>query len=323
MRASPNTGMLVRMSKDKPRVATIVLTWNSADFVAQALTSLQKSSYPTDVLVVDNDSHDNTAELISNKFPNIAQLQTGDNYGYAGGNNRGVKHIFEQCRKSNAAKPDYIFILNPDAYVDKDCIKTLVERMESEPELAVVSPKIYHAGTNDIWYAGMDLTWRNGGTVMNHGIDNGQFDNNKYTDLPSGCAMLIRSHIFDKVGLFDERFFLYYEETDWATRCKKLGNKIGIQHDAIAHHHASASTGGFSSPLYQYYTTRNKLLFVRNQRPLYMPIVLLYSFISSFEKIRAENHHVSAKSTRVIRNAMAKGYLDFFLGRFGRQNIPS
>lgn len=303
--------------KDHPRVAAIVLAWNSADFITKALNSLEKSSYPVDALVVDNDSHDDTAAIITKKFPDIPQLNTGDNYGYAGGNNRGIKQVLKD-------KPDYIFIMNPDAYVDEDCLKMLVERMEQEPELALVSPKIYHDGSNDIWFGGgSKIVWRSGVTPQPGGKDVGQFDHEHYADWANGCAMLVRVSAIEKVGLMDERFFLYYEEVDWSVSFSEAGYKIGFQPDAKAWHKISSSTGGFISPLYQYYMTRNKLLFAARKRPAMLPSVLLFSIYDSLVKLNLVRKRSNMKTVWLIARAITKGYIDFGLRRFGKQQIPS
>src|SRR5437879_4987486 len=92
-------------------VYTLILTWNSADDIIQCLRSVEKSKYPSEILVIDNDSSDKTRSIVAKKFPNVSVVNTHDNLGYAGGNNFGLQLL----KDSNF---DYCLILNPDAIVD-------------------------------------------------------------------------------------------------------------------------------------------------------------------------------------------------------------
>ncbi len=224
------------MSEKKlPKVASIVLTWNSGEFIEQAIDSLLRSVYPTDILIVDNDSSDNTRAIIAKKYPELRLVNSESNLGYAGGNNFGIRLL-------EAENLDYIFILNPDASVDKNCIGRLVERLEREKQVAAVSPLIYFDGSNDnLWFSGSWMKWRTGERIQVPTIDNGQFKDDGYTDFVNGCAMMIRIEAMKDVGMMDERFFLYCEETDWSLRLIKQGYLIGLQGNATAWHKASAN----------------------------------------------------------------------------------
>lgn len=182
---------------------------------------------------------------------------------------------------------------------------------------------IYHDGTQNVWFGGSQIVWRNGATLQPGGKDVGQFDHLRYTDRANGCAMLVRASAIDNIGLMDERFFLYYEETDWSVSFAKAGYKIGFEPKAKVRHKTSSSTGGFTGPLYQYYTTRNKLLFIGKQRPGMLLSVLAFSMVDSILKLNDIRKKTSPKHARLIARAIAKGYLDFMLGRFGKQRIPT
>lgn len=300
------------MTKRRPRVITIILTWNSADFICDAIESVQASSYPTKLLIVDNDSSDNTRELIAQTYPDVAVHNTGANLGYAGGNNAGIQLALQD-------NPDYIFILNPDATVAKDCVEKLVSRLEADKELAAISPIIYHAESNHIWYAGSSIHWLTGETPQDGQgqIDTGQFANVTCTGRLNGCAMLVRTKIFESVGLLDDRFFLYYEETDWSARCIRAGYKLGFESQAHVRHLASASTGGNSNPLYRYYTTRNKLLLILKNRPAMLLPVTLHSVAVSCMFVARAVRSDGVSRAMAGAKAICKGYRDFALRRFG------
>jgi hypothetical protein len=306
------------MKNEKPTVVSIILTWNSADFISEALESLQRSSYPTKILVIDNHSADNTREIIRKKFPNIELHDTGANLGYAGGNNYGIG-----IAKSD--DPDYIFILNPDAQVSSDCIGKLVKRMEQEKEIALISPIIYYHGTNKIWFGGSYIRWYSGETIqINMGqLDAGHIMKRRYTERVNGCAMLIRTEATKKVGLMDERYFLYYEESDWSVRFAEKGYKNGLEPTAQVWHKTSSSTGGSTSPLYQYYMSRNRLLFIWKHRAHMLPIVILFSIYLSFVGIMSTFRHTDLHQTLVCIKAIFKAYSDFALRKFGKQRIPN
>jgi len=294
--------------KRKPKVVSIVLTWNAADFVCQALDSLQKSSFPTEILVIDNDSADATRDVVTANFPDVKLINTGENLGYAGGNNFGIEVALEE-------NPDYIFILNPDAFVDANCLATLVQRMESERSVAAVSPIIYNAESRQPWFAGSWIRWRTGETVQISTIDAKQ----KYTERINGCAVLVRANAIQKTGLMDARYFLYYEESDWSVRFTARGYKNGLEPNAVAWHNVSSSTGGGLSPLYQYYMARNRLLFVKKHRPNFLPIVMFSSLHIAYHDIILISKRSGLANAIRCAKAMMRGQMDFFFGRFGRR----
>ncbi len=301
------------MKIKKPKIVSIVLTWNSADTIEECLNSLDRSSYKTDIIVVDNNSSDKTRDIILKKFPTIKLINTNVNLGYAGGNNVGIAQAINK-------HAEYIFILNPDAKVHVDCVNQLLKRIQDEKDLAGVSPKIYHSGSNEIYFAGSLIHWHNGVTTQPGGADRGQFNSTLYTERLSGCAMLLSVRAIKKVGIMDERFFLYYEETDWSISFQKAGFKLGLVVDALVWHKASSSTGGFLSPLYHYYMTRNKLLFIQKRRPLMLPLVILLSSLNNIYKLTIISKKYGLKKASLIMRAILEGYFDFVIRKFGRRD---
>lgn len=300
----------------KPKIVSIVLTWNSADFIDECIRSLINSSYKTDILIIDNDSSDNTRELIYKNFPDIKVINTGKNLGYAGGNNIGIRNALENNN-------DYIFILNPDAVVAHNCIKKLLDRLEQEKQVAAVSPKIYFYNSNKIWFVGSNINWHSGETLQLGGEDNGQYDHIRYTQRINGCAVMLRSQQIRNVGFMDDQFFLYYEETDWSVKFTDCGLKLGIVTDAKVWHKTSASTGGYSSPLYHYYMTRNRLLFMQKHKPLNLPLAVIITLYKNIILVKNTAKNKGIHSAYVIMKAVVKGYCDFATRKFGNQRIPN
>ncbi|MFA5727734.1 MAG: glycosyltransferase family 2 protein, partial [Saccharofermentanaceae bacterium] len=219
--------------------------------------SLFKITYPNiEVFVIDNGSPDDTPRKIKEQFPQIIYIETGKNLGFAGANNLGI----------SKAQGKYILLLNNDTIVTPGFLEPLVEKMESDPSIGAVSPKIrFFYSPDTIQYAG--LTPINPFTIRSRAIgfretDSGQYENDTITAYAHGAAMMTSLEIFKKVGLMSMAFFLYYEELDWGFRILKAGYKIYYGHNSLVFHKESISTGK-QSPLKTYYINRSRLLYMR------------------------------------------------------------
>lgn len=256
-------------------VSVVILNWNGWVDTIECLKTLEKvvlSHISLQILIVDNAStNDSIKEIdsyIRNK-PQISLIKNNTNLGFAGGNNVGIKKALE-------LKADYIMVLNNDTLVDKNLIKALVDFMEDHPEAGAVSPKMYFAegfefhktrySKNElgkvIWYAGGDIDWNNVYGV-NHGVDEvdtGQFNEPRETTFASGACLFLRSSVVRAVGMFDERYFLYLEDTDLCMRIRRAGFSIYFVPDGFLWHKVSQSSS-IGSNLNDYFITRNRLLF--------------------------------------------------------------
>ena len=210
-----------------------------------------------EVIVVDNGSIVNEAEVISARYPHVKAIRSEQNLGFAGGNNIGIK----------AATGQYLFFINNDTVVrDNWRIDLLIQRLESSGKIGMVCPKIRFAwGTSPIQFAG--YTPLSAITMRNHAIgfgeeDNGQCDTPHLSPYAHGAAMMAKREAIDKVGLMPECFFLYYEELDWSMMFTRAGYDIWYDPCCTIYHKESKSTGQ-ASPLKIFYSTRNRLLFVK------------------------------------------------------------
>src|SRR5258708_37484756 len=152
------------------KVVVVILNYRVAELTVKCIQSVLKSTYkPLEIIVVDNNSKDGIKERI-NKIPKLTFIQSEDNLGYAGGNNLGMKAALK-------TEAEYIFILNPDAYVTKDTIALLLEEMNKN-QADIANPKIYYPDSNRIWFAGKIFDKAN--VLSSHrGVDDedyGQFD---------------------------------------------------------------------------------------------------------------------------------------------------
>ncbi|MBN1198125.1 MAG: glycosyltransferase family 2 protein [Bacteroidales bacterium] len=244
-------------SEEFPLVSVITVNYNHSDVTCQMLESLFQITYPTiEVIVIDNGSPDDNPRIIKEQFPQITYIETGKNLGFAGANNLGIL----------ASRGKYILLLNNDTIAPPGFLEPLVAKMESDPVIGAVSPKIklfYHKGM--LQYAGITeinpYTGRSYARAL-YKMDEGQFEEDAMTAYAHGAAMMISREALEKVGLMCTIFFLYYEELDLGYRIRKAGFTIWYVHNSEILHKESVATGKLS-PLKIYYLNRSRFLYLR------------------------------------------------------------
>jgi len=264
----------------QPKVFIIILNWNGRADTLECLESLKNNDYPNyQVVIIDNGSKDKFSILDSE----IKVIYNKENLGFSGGNNVGIKYALE----NNA---DYILLLNNDAIVSQDFLSKLVETGESNENIGLIGPKIYfyppvgEAGgdKNKIWSAGGRINWLyNKGEMIGHNQkDKGQYNSPKIqeTEFLTGCCVLVKKQVIEKIGLMPEEYFLYYEDTDWSLKARENGFKSVFVPDAKIWHKGSQSSIA-DSPSYIYYHIRNGLIMAHRYAPWYIkPIIHLDAF---------------------------------------------
>ena len=255
-----------------------------------------------EVIVADNASKQNEANIIQKQFPQVKVIRSEKNLGFAGGNNLGIKE----------AKGEYLFLINNDTIFKEFNVGSLINRLESSPKIGIVCPKICFAwGTNLIQFVG--YTPLSKITVRNQAIGYGEKDEGQYntphpTPYAHGAAMLIKREAIEKVGLMPEDYFLYYEEIDWSMMFTKAGYEIWYDPACTIYHKESQSTGQ-DSPLRTYYITRNRFLLVkRNWQILYK--YLAYCYLSCIVASRDIIKH-TLKGRLDLSKAVCKGIGNF------------
>ncbi len=266
----------------KPKVCILILTTNALAMTNEQLIDLAKVNTKgllAECLVVDNGSGDGTEEAIKNyKLPNMDYkfIQSGGNLGFAGGNNVGIRDAVKRGF-------DYIILMNNDLILPTNIVQKLVGYMEESPEVGVASPKMYFAKGYEfhkdkykeselgkvIWYAGGIIDRKNAYSA-HRGVDEvdiGQYDKTEETDFANGATVIVRKEVFEKVGLLDSSFFLYWEDADFSERVKKAGYKVMYFPGTSMWHKVSASTGGSGSPTNDYFLTRNRLYYAMRYLP--------------------------------------------------------
>lgn len=296
------------------RVAIVILCYNGlADTLAclRSLHALDDPEGAIELVVVDNASVDGTPEAVHRAYPRVTVIETGANLGYAAGNNVGLRYALERGH-------DYALLLNNDTEVASDFLRRLVEAVEDVPTIGAAGPLIYYAEEPDlIWSAGGIVEWQRGLSRMR---GNGERDRGQYTqmceiDFASGCALLMRRSALERVGLLDERFFMYYEETEWCARLARAGMCTVYVPQARLWHKIPVADR-IDKPYVAYYMTRNRLLFLRATGggvAAWLNAVIAQDLRTCLSlSLRPK-----WRGRRAQRDAMLLAWRDFLTGRFG------
>ena len=229
-------------------VSVIVVNWNTRDLLRGCLQSLRvvKSDFGLEVIVIDNASEDGSQEMVAGEFPDVRLIRNDGNRGFAAANNQGLK----------LARGRHALLLNSDAVLMPGALERVVDAADSDPKLGMVGcrvlnpdgslqiscmrfpdfrgllasalflPRLFPRGRG-LGYE--DLTW------WNH-------DDDRDVEVLKGCFILVRAEAMREVGLLDERFWLYGEETDWCRRMWNHGWRVRFVHGGEIIHHGGAST---------------------------------------------------------------------------------
>ncbi|MEQ8361789.1 MAG: glycosyltransferase family 2 protein [Cyclobacteriaceae bacterium] len=293
-----------------PLISIIILNYNQLEVTCEFLNSAKSLTYPNyEIILVDNASSDDPTLHINKYYPEVHLIVNDKNYGFTGGNNIGMK----------AAKGEYFFIVNNDTEVNSNLLEMLLEPFYMDESIGMVSPKIkfYHQ-PDLIQYAG--FTKINPFTGRNKAIgskerDTGQYDQGGYTNYAHGAAMLVKREVTEKVGMFPDHFFIYYEELDWSAHTKRAGFEIYYQPKAEILHKESV-TMGKESAIKAYYHNRNRILFMRrNSNPFEFLCFLFFLILLIIPKsiiqyiIKGQKEHLTNFIKGLIWNLKTPKYL--------------
>lgn len=300
-----------------PTVAIVVLTWNQRDLTLDCLTSLCEMSYPANrlrIIVVDNASHDDTAAAVKRRFPQVTVLENSDNLGFAEGNNVGIRHALE-------GPAECVMLLNNDTVVDRHMLSELVSVFEHHPGVGIVGPKmLYFEPANMIWCAGNRIDWRTGASIrlQSEQLDTAIPEEPQEVDFITACGILLRRKAIEQIGLLDNRFFIYFEETDWCVRAQRAGWRIVYVPTARLWHKVSAAMGT-TSPATDYYMNRNVLLFLaKNLTGLRRFGALVRAASRNLLAVAAYTAKPHGGDRIPNRNARLLALRDALLGRWGK-----
>jgi hypothetical protein len=230
-------------------VGVVVLNWNGADDTLACLKSLRASTVPLQVVVVDNGSRDDSVARINGSGLADEVIETHCNLGFAEGNNRGIRAaIGWRCHT--------VVVLNNDTVVEPSALKELVKALPPG-ELKAVSPDIRY-------YAAPEVSWFFGGTIERgwpRHLQAHERDRASGTQTLTGCCIAARRETWEYVGLFDPKYFLIFEDSDWSVRASVHGVRLEVVAASRILHRVSRSFEGDASLLVSYYFVRNGMRF--------------------------------------------------------------
>jgi GT2 family glycosyltransferase len=257
------------------RVTAIVINWNLKEQTLRCLRSLAQLDVHCSTIVVDNGSSDGSAECFLRHFPGTKLIPLTSNIGFGSACNRAITRVLEDDRC------DYILLLNNDAVVHPHALSELLKAARLCPEAGILGPKIYNNDdSSTIWYAGARRRW-GVFAVTDTGrgqVDRGQFNRLREVDYVFGAAMLIRRGVFERIGLFDERFFLYLEDLDFCLRAQSAGFSLLFVPDAHVWHSGSASTA-HNPAVRNYHLVKSTVGFLRKHTPSILIVPVLSFWI--------------------------------------------
>ena len=246
-----------------PNLGIVVVTWNSARFMQDCLTSIP-GPYHSQTIVIDNNSRDNTVELIRTGFPRVRLVIKPTNAGYARANNQGLAMLGIRDRGSGIGEnPDnlqssifnlqssivsqYVLLLNPDTRLPPNAISDMLAYMEANPAVGALAPKLVNSDGSPQPSVRRFPTYRNmlpellglRGAYRMPGFD---FNATQEVEQPMASCLLFRREVFEQVGLFDEQFPMYFNDVDLSRRIADAGWKTVYNPQVAVWHYRGGST---------------------------------------------------------------------------------
>ncbi len=258
-----------------PLVYGVTVNWNRADDTIECVRSLvAQRDANIRVLVVDNGSTDDSVATIRAAFPDLELLRLENNLGFAGGYNTGIRYAL-------AHDADYVFIINNDACADACAVRELLHY--TSDDAPIVAPAIFYADASEcIWSVGGHVSPLLLEMTDDHGRNHLLPSAPVARDFVSGCALLIRRDVFERVGLFDEHFFFYYEDLDFCLRARRQGYQLLLVPQARVMHKVSQSTGGANAPMERYLMARGSARYFRKHMRLWQaPLIISFRLLSA------------------------------------------
>lgn len=299
----------------KPHISVVILNWNGRHLLRECLDSvLHQQDGSLEIILVDNGSADGSVEFLQEQYgKRIRIVELCSNEGWAGGNNHGIK----------AATGEYLLLLNNDASLGANFFDRLRDGISRNPWAGMFTPKILNYYDRTLLDNAGHVIYRDG-TARGRGRmrkDGEDFDREEEVLCPSGAAGVYHRGVFDRVGLIDERYFAYGEDTELGLRARRAGFACYYVPAAVVYHKYSAS-GGFYTPQKVYWVERNRIWTVVKTFPWYLAMLSpgyslarygmgLYSLLSRKGSVGKFSEQHSAKDLFL---AVARAYADGLKG---------
>lgn len=269
------------MKKNSPIISIIIVNWNGKKWLKNCFDSLKKQTFKQfEIILVDNASADDSVDFINKNYPEVNVVQTGSNLGFAGGNNVGLK----------SAKGKYILLLNNDTWAPKDFLEKFVKAFNEIPNAGCIQSKMVLLKDSKV----IDLVgsyWTDTSFLYYYGFGKNASLKKYNQAMPffsnKGACVMIPRKVIDGIGLFDDDFWCYYEETDFCHRVWLAGYECWYYPKAVIHHAGGGTAIKFDNSFIQFHNFKNKLLsfqknFETKSLLTIIPIYLLLNIAISF-----------------------------------------
>lgn len=304
--------------KQAYKVSIILVNWNGSKDTIKCIESINKSHFNDyRIIVVDNGSTEENLRILKSTNLKFDLYEAKKNLGYTGGNNLGISKAME-------LETEYVMLLNNDTLIEEDAITKLLNSADNKKDVGIFSPKIY-------FYPEIDLIWSadtkfNKLTLIGKMIgykksDLDKYNHSKFVDYVTGCAMLIRKEVIEKIGILDDNFFATCEDIDYCLRAKSYGYNILYEAGATVYHKEAASSGSYDSPQYIYYTTRGYFILHNKwaKNIIHLFFTHFYYLIYCSKRILSFIFRGNLKGVLAIFLAI----IDSILGRYGFREYNS
>lgn len=259
-------------SDRSPTVGVVVVSYNSAEWLHRCLSSVPEASqrHESSVIVIDNASEDGSADLVASEFPGVQLIRSLDNLGFARAVNRAAKSL----------ETDYLLLLNPDGYLQRNAIDELVDFAEANPVYTIcggrtltptgdldprscwAAPTLWSVAANAVM---LSAVFRRSRVFSPEAMVGYQRDHIRPVDIVTGCLLLIRTADWRELGGFDERYFVYGEDADLCLRARERGRRCAITPDAVMVHAGGESAE--STPLHHELVFAGRITLLQAQWP--------------------------------------------------------
>lgn len=295
-----------------PLIVIVVLNTNRRDDTLACLASLAESRYANqEIIVLDNDSTDGSVPAIRAACPKARVVSLSANLGYAGNNNVGIASAV-------ALGAEWVLVLNEDTVLHPDCLAELVRVGASSPRIGVLGPLVFHHSEPEMVQSAGGILgprWESVHIGQNE-PDRGQFIVPRDVDWVSGCGILVRAAVIEQVGMLDERFFYYWEETEWCLRARRAGWRV-VHVPQARLWHKGVRRDYRPSPDITYYNARNRLLMMRKHSAPAWQITRVCG--RNLTTLLNWSIRPKWRGMRDHRNALAQAMVDVLRGRWGRR----
>ncbi|MFT3701012.1 MAG: glycosyltransferase family 2 protein [Agriterribacter sp.] len=257
-----------------PKVAILILNWNTSGYLKRFLPSVLNTTYTnSEVYVIDNNSNDDSVEMLKKDFPNVNIIRMFSNKGYASGYNLCLTDI----------KADYYLLVNSDIEVTPSFIEPVIELMEADPLIGICQPKLLcldardtfeYAGACGGWIDQLGFPFTRGRVLLTIEKDELQYDNVEQIFWATGACMFLKSDVYEKIGGFYDYYYMHQEDIDLCWRAQNAGYKIYVCPQSKVYHIGGGSLS-WENHLKTFLTFRNNyILLTRNLRLLQLLYII-------------------------------------------------